>query len=74
MIGGGAIALSLGVFGYSLGSSIALLYAILLIPLNWWVLVLGEDEQRPVIKFQSANWRFVLPLGAVATALELAFT
>ena len=74
MIGAGAIALGLGVFGYSLGSSIALLYAIVLIPLNWWVLMLDEDEQRPTGRFQPANWRFVLPLVAVATALELAFT
>ncbi len=73
MIGAGAIALGLGVFGYSLGSPLALLYAMLVIPLNWWVLMLDEDEQGPVTGFQSTNWGFVLAPLAGATALEFAF-
>ncbi len=47
MIGAGAIALGLGVFSYSTGSSFALLLAMLIVPFNWWVLALNEDESDP---------------------------
>ena len=73
MIGAGAIALGVGIFGYSIGSTFALLYAILAILFNWWVLMADEDGQRSVIGFQSTSWQFVLTPFAGAMALEFAF-
>ncbi len=76
MIGAGAIALGLGVAGYSMGSSLALLYAFLLILLNWWVLILDKDEFEPVGALRKPKrpllqWPLLMSLFGVATALEL---
>lgn len=46
MIGVGAIALSLGIGAYSTGSTILLLCIGLLIPLNWWILILDDEAVR----------------------------
>lgn len=72
MIGAGAIALGIGFFGYSLGSPLALFYAILLVPLNWCVLVLEEAEQQRALSFTKTNLRFVLVPLAGVIVLELA--
>lgn len=71
MIGAGAIALGLGIAGYSMGSSFALLYACLLTLLNWWVLILDRDERDSVIGLESLNWPLLICLFAAAAALEL---
>ena len=44
MIGGGAIALGVGLFGYSMGSPLVLLYTILLILVNWYVLARSDHN------------------------------
>lgn len=72
MIGAGTIALGLGIAGNSMGSSFALLYAFLLIPLNWWVLILDKDELEPFGGLRSLNWPLMMYLFGAAAALELA--
>ena len=73
MIGAGGIALAIGVFGYSMGSPFALVYAILVIPFNWWVLMLDDDEQSPALGLRCTNWRFVMAPLVGATAIQLGF-